>query len=217
MFLKKRLKVTFLLDTSNLWLEKYLRKFNFRFKKKFIFKFAKNQNKIINQDIVFPIGYTKILKKKFLKSNKNLICVHSSNLPKDKGCAPIQNQILRNNNKIYMTLFKANEKIDSGPIYLKKFFYLNGTELYEEIRLKQAKAVLEIMREFLKKFPNIKHIKQVGKSTYNKKRTKKDSELNINKTIKNQFNHLRINDNNNFPSFFIYKKTKYIIKIYKEN
>ena len=69
MFLKKRFRVTFLLDNSNLWLEKYLKKFNFRLKKKFIFKFAINQNKVINQDIVFPIGYTKILKKKFLKKN----------------------------------------------------------------------------------------------------------------------------------------------------
>ena len=71
------------------------------------------------------------------------------------------------------------------------------------------------MTKYLKKFPAISPIKQNGKSTYNKKRTPKDSELDINKTIKDQFNHLRINDNIKFPSFFIYRKTKYFIKIYK--
>ena len=72
------------------------------------------------------------------------------------------------------------------------------------------------MVKYLKKFPNLKQLKQSKKSSYNKKRTPKDSELNLNKTIKEQFNHLRINDNIKFPSFFIYKKTKYFIKIYKE-
>jgi methionyl-tRNA formyltransferase len=72
------------------------------------------------------------------------------------------------------------------------------------------------MVKYLKKFPAISPIKQSGKSTYNKKRIPKDSELDINKTIKEQFNHLRINDNVNFPSFFIYKKTKYFIEIYKK-
>ena len=72
------------------------------------------------------------------------------------------------------------------------------------------------MVKYLKKFPNLKQLKQSKKSSYNKKRTPKDSELNLNKTIKEQFNHLRINDNIKIPSFFIYKKTKYFIKIYKE-
>ena len=49
----------------------------------------------------------------------------------------------------------------------------------------------------------------------NVKKTINNYTLDINKTIKEQFNHLRINDNVNFPSFFIYKKIKYFIKIYK--
>lgn len=214
--LKKKYTVTFLLDGSNLWLKKYLLNYKFNLKNKFIFKISKNFSNVKNQDIIFPIGYTKILPTIFLKKNKDIICIHTSKLPKDKGAAPIQNQILRNKNKIYISLFKATEEVDAGPIYLQNFFYLDGTELYEEIRYKQANAVLKIMNKFLKKFPKIKPIKQGGKSTYNKKRTPKNSKLNINDTIKNQFNHLRINDNNKFPSFFIYRGTKYLIKIYKE-
>ena len=58
--------------------------------------------------------------------------------------------------------------------------------------------------------------KQNGKSSFNKRRTKKDSEININKSIKSQFNLLRICDNNKYPAFFKYRNTKYVIKIYKE-
>jgi methionyl-tRNA formyltransferase len=136
-------------------------------------------------------------------------------LPKDKGFAPLQYKILRNETKFFISLFKATSEVDSGPIFLQDNYNLNGTELYEEIRYKQAKAVIKIMVKYLKKFPAISSKKQNGNSTYNRKRTPKDSELDINKTIKEQFNHLRINDNVNFPSFFIYKKIKYFIKIYK--
>ena len=50
----------------------------------------------------------------------------------------------------------------------------------------------------------------------NKRRFSKDSQLSINQTIKKQFNHLRINDNKLYPSFFHYKGQKYIVKIFKE-
>lgn len=216
MISKQKHKVTFLFDNSNQWLKKYILAHKFNLSKKYTIKYSSNKKKIYNQDIVFPIGYTKILPNSFLEDNKNVICVHTSKLPKDKGSAPIQNQILRNQKKIFISLFKATSKIDSGPLYLQDYFYLDGSELYNEIRLKQAQAVIRIIIKYLKKFPNLKQLKLSRKSSYNKKRTPKDSELNINKTIKEQFNHLRINDNIKFPSFFIYKKNKYFIKIYKD-
>ena len=62
----------------------------------------------------------------------------------------------------------------------------------------------------------IKSKNQIGKGNFNKRRHPKDSQLDINKTIKQQFNHLRINDNEHYPSFFYYKGQKYLIKIYNE-
>jgi methionyl-tRNA formyltransferase len=47
-------------------------------------------------------------------------------------------------------------------------------------------------------------------------RTSKDSKLNMNKTIKNQFNLLRIVDNERYPAYFIYNNKKYILKIYED-
>ena len=56
--------------------------------------------------------------------------------------------------------------------------------------------------------------KQTGKATYFRKRNKFDSKLDINKSIKSQFNLMRIADNEKYPLFFIYKNKKFIIKIY---
>ena len=209
-------KVTFLLDKSNLWFEKQLRNYDFKLNRKYFFKISKNPNSVKNQNIVFPVLYTKILPEKFLKKNELVLVAHSSKLPKHKGFAPLQHQILKNKNKIYMSLIKAVKKVDAGPIFLQNHFYLDGTELSEEIRKIQGNQFLKIIKKFLIKYPKINPKNQKGKGNFNKRRHPKDSELNINKNIRQQFNHLRINDNEKYPSFFNFKGQKYIIKIYKD-
>ena len=214
--MKKKYKVTFLLDKSNLWFEKQLKNYDFKLNNKYIFKISKNPNNIKNQNIVFPLSYTRILSENFLQKNELVLIAHSSKLPKDRGFAPLQHQILRNKNKVYMSLIKAVKEVDAGAIYLQNSFVLNGTELSDEIRNIQGIQVLNIIKKFLIKYPNIKSKNLIGKGNFNKRRYPKDSQLDIKKTIKQQFNHLRINDNELYPSFFYYKGQKYIIKIFKE-
>ena len=115
-----------------------------------------------------------------------------------------------------MSLIKATNDVDAGPIYLQSSFVLNGTELSDEIRKIQGDQILKIIKKFLINYPKINLKNQKGKGNFNKRRHPKDSELNINKNIRQQFNHLRINDNEKYPSFFNFKGKKYIIKIYKE-
>tara|TARA_B100000767_G_scaffold271531_1_gene297366 strand:+ start:554 stop:1204 length:651 start_codon:yes stop_codon:yes gene_type:complete len=213
---RKKYKVTFLLDKSNLWFEKQLRNYDFKLSNKYTLKISKNPNKIKNQNIVFPLSYTRILPESFLKKNELVLIAHPSKLPKDKGFAPLQYQILKNKNKFYMSLIKAVKEVDAGPIYFQNSFMLDGTELSDEIRNIQGMQFLSIIKKFLVKYPYIKPKKQIEKGNFNKRRYPKDSQLNINKTIKQQINHLRINDNELYPTFFYYKGQKYIIKIVKE-
>ena len=214
--MRKKYKVTFLLDKSNLWFEKQLKNYDFRLNNKYIFKISKNPNNIKNQNIVFPLSYTRILPESFLQKNELVLIAHPSKLPKDKGFAPLQYQILRNKNKVYISLIKAAKEVDAGPIYFQNSFVLNGTELSDEIRNIQGIQFLNIIKKFFIKYPKVKSKKQIGKGNFNKRRYPKDSQLDINKTIKQQFNHLRINDNELYPSFFYYKGQKYIIKVFKE-
>ena len=93
---------------------------------------------------------------------------------------------------------------------------MKGDELSDQIRKIQGIQVLKIINEFLKKYPNVKSKEQKINNNFNKRRYPKDSELNINMTIKQLFNKMRINDNNLYPSFFYYRKHKFILKIFKE-
>lgn len=214
----QKIKITFLLDKKNNWIESYLlSSVLFRNSSAHAFKISHDPLNIQGQDIVFILGYTKILNEEFLKSNALNLVVHESALPKGKGFAPVQWQILEGAKSIPVYLLEAANKVDSGDIVYKDAFELTGYELYGEIREKQAKATLEIIRKFLDIYPNFTREKQIGTETFYPKRAAKDSELDINKNIKQQFNLLRIANNEEWPSFFYYEGKKYLLKIYAED
>jgi methionyl-tRNA formyltransferase len=215
--IKYKKKVTFLFDKENYWIKKFFTLNFFKKFKNYNFKFSNEIKKIKNQDIVFIIGQTKILDSRFLDSNKMNIVIHESNLPKGKGFAPVQWQILEGKNEIPICALEASNKFDSGRILIKDKFTLNGTELYDEIRDKQAKATLKLIQKILNLHPKLLYKKQNGKETFYKKRNPKDSEININQSIKKQFNLLRVGNNESWPSYFQYKGIKYLLKIYKDS
>ena len=213
----KIFKIAFLLDKSNNWLESDTKSFIKNYKKiKYLFKIFYDYKKIKKFDIVILLGFTKIIDSKLLKKNKLNITIHESSLPRNKGFSPIQYQILENKNIIDICLIELKNKVDSGDILKKSKIYFKGNELYDEIRLIQSKKTFQLISKFLNDFPNFNRKKQIGKSNFLKKRYPRDSKLNIHKTIKENFNLLRVNNNNEWPSFFEYRKSKYIIKIYKK-
>ena len=210
----KKIKLAFLLDKKNKWILKFIKYFNDKNINKI--KIYWNIKKISNYDLVFIVNYTKIIPKNFLKKNRYNLVVHSSDLPKGKGFAPLQWQILENKKKIVFSMIKINNKVDSGDIVMKSIIKLDGTELYDELRELQAKKILKMINRVIKIFPKLKLKTQRGKSSFYKKRSAKDSEININQSIKSQFNKLRIVNNKKWPAFFYFKNIKYILKIYKD-
>ena len=156
--------------------------------------------------------------KKF--TNLNLfdfnIVVHASDLPKGKRWSPLSWQILEGKNIIPITLFVANEEIDSGDYYLKDQLIFKGDELIDELRHSLGEKINSMILKFINSTNKVKY-KQNSKSSYFKKRNLAHSELDIDKTIREQFNLLRIVDNEKYPAFFYHKKSKYILKIFKKN
>lgn len=165
---------------------------------------------------VFILSYFKMIDASSLKKHQHNLVIHESGLPKGKGWAPLFWQILEGKNIIPIVMIEADKKMDAGQIYIKDHIRFNGTELYEELREAQAMKTIELCMRFIKEYKKLNKKRQIGKSTYYKRRIQKDSQLDINKSIKNQINLLRISDNKNFPTFFFYKDIKYIVNIFKE-
>ncbi|MDR2438720.1 MAG: hypothetical protein LBE12_05035 [Planctomycetaceae bacterium] len=174
-------------------------------------------NELREGDICFILGFGKILKKEHLSKHKHNIVVHSSNLPQGKGMSPLTWQILEDKNTIPDTLFEAIESLDAGKIYIQDCVIFEGHELINELRYVMGQKDFDMCIEFINRYPEIIETgkEQIGESSYYSRRTADDSELDINKSIKEQFNLLRVVDNENYPAFFNYKGHKYILKIYK--
>jgi methionyl-tRNA formyltransferase len=74
-----------------------------------------------------------------------------------------------------------------------------------------------MVEHFIQNIKSITPTRQHGEVSYYKRRSKSSSELNPNLSIKDQFNLLRVVDNERYPAFFFLNGQKYIIKIFKDD
>ncbi|MBI5223464.1 methionyl-tRNA formyltransferase [Candidatus Micrarchaeota archaeon] len=211
-------KITIVVDTPSSWMIRYAKEYVANQSAKGLdIKFTHDYSDISEGcEITVFLSCQKIVGNEILKKSKHNLVVHESDLPLGKGWSPLTWQILEGKNEIPITLFEAASQVDSGNIYLKDSIKLDGTELIDEMREKQAKKTFELIDRFLQEYPKIEGKKQEGKSTFYNKRGPKDSELDIDKTIREQINLLRTVDNERYPAYFVIKGKKYVLKIFKE-
>ncbi len=170
-------------------------------------------------DILFILSFSKIVPTKILIKHKHNLVVHESNLPKGRGWSPVTWQVLKGKTKIPVTLFEAGTHVDDGKIYIQTDISLTGNELLPEIHKKQAKITGELCLKFIQEYTSVvsKGRSQKGIASYYLRRTPKDSEVDPKKTILEQFNLLRVVDNDRYPAFFYHRGKKYILKILEDS
>ena len=214
----KKNKISFCSD-KNSWMNSFISQWIVDLKnQKYNVKWSHRFEDVLDANVCFILGYEKIIPKNLLKQNQHNLVVHESNLPKGRGWSPLTWQILEGKRKVAVTLFEASEKVDAGSIYLQDHIFLNGTELLDELRNKQAEITFKLCSSFLKLYPSIinEKKKQKGKVTFYEKRSPADSQLNVNLSLKEQFNLLRVCDNDKYPAWFEIKGKKYILRVYKD-
>lgn len=175
-------------------------------------------NQIPEGDFVFYLGCGQIVPSEILQKNKHNLIVHESALPSGKGWSPLTWQILEGKNEIPITLFEATTLVDSGVIYLQDTLYFNGLELVNDLRKSQAQKSIDMCLDFVHEYPDIiaQGRPQQGKSTFYRKRIPQDSLLDPDKSIRDQFNLLRVVDNECYPAFFEIKNEIYILRVEKK-
>ena len=208
-------KIQLLIDNPNSWMVPYSLIYSQKLNSKgYSCTVIFSHEDVKNGDIIILIS----CEKKFTQFSKNKynLVIHESNLPKGKGWSPMTYQVLEGKKKIPITLFEANESFDGGKVYLRDFIKLNGGELVYEIREKQANISFKLIDKFLIENKKMIGIKQSGEESFYKKRTESDRELNIYKSILENFNLLRVSDNESYPAYFIINGQKYLLKITKD-
>ena len=165
-------------------------------------------------DIAFFLSCRHIISADKLKLHRSNIVIHAGDLPKEKGWSPMAWRILRGSNEIILSLFEAVSKVDSGKIYMKDKIVFRGDELLPELRERMTEKIVEMAFKYVNMYP-MEGFDQEGEESYYQRRTPQDSELDIHKSIYEQFNLMRIADNEEYPLFFWKNNQKYILKIFK--
>lgn len=168
-------------------------------------------------EILFLISCSQIITDKTKSLFKHTLVLHASDLPIGRGWSPHVWDIISGKNNITLSLLEAKEPVDTGDIWKKIKIELNGTELFDEINNLLFKSELNLIEWACENYSVCKPKPQTSeKSTYYRKRTPKDSELDLDKTLGSQFNLLRVCDPNRFPAFFYKNGQRYNVRIEKD-
>ncbi|ADZ89911.1 formyltransferase family protein [Marinomonas mediterranea] len=166
--------------------------------------------------LLFLISCSEIVKQSHRDYFEHTLVLHASDLPKDRGWSPHIWAVINGRNKLTLSLLEAGDKVDTGAIWKKVDITLDGSELYDEINQKLFDAELKLITWACENINTAKPMLQDEMaSNYLRKRTPSDSEVNIKKSIEEQFNLLRVCDPDRFPAYFNMNGCKYKIKIEK--
>lgn len=210
------MKITILTDNPNSWILPYVEELKNELIKTHEVQHVFNTSDIIGGDIMLVLSCEKILKGEYLKLHKSNVVVHPSKVPLGKGWSPLAWQVLEGCNNIPVSLFEAVEAVDAGDVYIVDYINLEGHELNNEIKHQQGLVTMKMVKKYIDDFETMVGVPQSGEETFYPRRRQKENELDINKTISEQFNLLRVVDNERYPAHFYINGTKYILKIYKD-
>lgn len=130
----------------------------------------------------------------------NCIVFHMTDLPFGRGGSPLQNLITRGIENTKISAIRVDEGIDTGDVYLKEEFNLNGTA--EEIYIRASRIIFESMIPgILREKPSAKP--QVGKIVEFERRKPKESELRSTMDLKEIYDYIRMLDAEGYPKAYI--------------
>jgi methionyl-tRNA formyltransferase len=210
------MKITILTDNPNSWIIPYVKILIKDLSEQHEVKHIFDTADITGGDIMLVLSCEKILKKHFLQMHKSNIVVHPSKVPLGKGWSPLAWQILEGSNRVPVSLFEAVEAVDAGDVYIVDYIDLEGHELNDEIKHKQGLLTIKMVKQYIYDFDKIQGIPQTGEESFYPRRKQKENEIDINKSLVEQFNLFRVADNERYPIHFYIGSQKYILKIYKD-
>lgn len=172
----------------------------------------------IGGDMMFLISCSDIVDEDVRKRYKDTLIVHASDLPHGRGWSPHIWAILEGADEITVSLLEAENKVDTGRIWLQDKIKLEGHELYDEINELLFASTLKLMSAAIDDHQNIHPSEQSENGvSYYPKRSPHDSSLDITAPIIDQFDLLRVVDPNRFPAFFEHKGHRYVLRIEKDH
>lgn len=173
-----------------------------------------DKRELVPADILFLVSCGQIVTDAERRPFRAVLVLHASNLPTGRGWSPHIWAIVGGASRITVCMLEARDPVDSGPVWLRTSFELEGHELLPEINERLFAAELQLMTEAVLRFDALVPVPQEGDpGAYLQRRTPEHSRLDPSRTIAEQFDLLRVVDNERYPAFFDHRGHRYIVRI----
>ncbi|MDF7825519.1 formyltransferase family protein [Pontiellaceae bacterium B12227] len=167
-------------------------------------------------ELLFLISCTEIVGAECRAEYGAVLVIHASDLPEGRGWSPLVWQVLEGRDEITLTLFEAADKVDDGLVWKKSTIEVEAHELADEINEKLFRAEIDLMSYAVEYFGRVQAVPQAKEGkTYYRKRIPEDSRIDPDRTIREQFDMLRIADPERYPAFIELHGHKYKIILEK--
>ena len=166
-------------------------------------------------DLVFVIGWSKIIKEPILSSYKNkIIGFHPAELPKNRGRHPIIWALVLGLKKTASTFFFLTKEPDAGDILNQKIIKISNKDYAKDLYDKVLKAIPEQINEIIDDFlhDSLNPVRQLKKdSNVWRKRGEIDGKIDWRMNSKNIYNLIRALADPYPGAYFIYNKKKFLV------
>jgi len=165
--------------------------------------------------IVFYLGCSRVVPESVLARHRRNLVVHASDLPRGRGWSPLTWSILAGENRIPVCLFEAVGEVDAGPVIYREWLECEGHELIDELRTALGAMSVELCTRFLDEAEPPEGRPQSGEPTWLPRRRPEDSVIDPERSLAEQFDLLRVVDNDRYPAFFDWRGHRYRLRIDK--
>jgi methionyl-tRNA formyltransferase len=167
-------------------------------------------------DVLFLVSCSQIITPPERARYRAVLVLHAADLPKRRGWSPHVWAVVEGESLITVCLLTASDPVDTGAVWLRRSFTLEGHELLPEINAKLFSTELQLMTEVLQRWEQIKPQPQQGDpGECMQRRTAEHSRLDPHRTIAEQFDLLRVVDSERYPAFIDFRGKRYVIRIEK--
>lgn len=180
---------------------------------------ARTCAELTSGDFLFLVSCSEVINEAKKESYRHTLVLHASDLPKGRGWSPHVWEIIQGGEALTLSLLEAEDKVDTGRIWLKQLIPVKKAALWDEVYHLLFDAEIKLMNEVLERFDQIKPYQQDTDTepTYHRRRTPEDSRVDPNSSISDQFDLIRMCDPDRYPAWFEIHGQKYKLILEKMN
>lgn len=197
----------------NAWLERWAASMA----EKHHIEILQSRDELKGGDFLFLVSCSEMIPHQYRSQFRHTLVLHASDLPNGRGWSPHVWELVSGADYITLSLLEADDKVDSGRIWLKRRIPVSGTALWYEVNALLFDAEIALINEAVERYQNILPQPQpiTEQNSYYRRRTPDDSEIDPTKPLSEQFDLIRMCDPERYPATFTFRGQKYSLKLEK--